>query len=61
MFPDAKTVIAAGWGEFHGLAGTDRLTQTYLMLYSPRDKRELEITKLILEEAVKYATFVPVR
>ena len=58
---DAKTVIEAGWGEFHGLAGGDRLTQTYMMLYSPKDKRELEITKLILEAAVKYATFVPNR
>jgi hypothetical protein len=56
---DAKTVIEAGWGEFHGLAGSDRLTQTYMMLYSPRDKKELEITKLVLEAAIKYAALVP--
>jgi len=35
------------------------LKQTYLMFYSPRDKKELEVTKLILEAAVKQATFVP--
>ena len=58
---DARTVIEAGWGEFHGLAGDGRLTQTYMMLYSPRDPKELEITKLILEAAIKYATFVPVK
>lgn len=56
---DAKTVIEAGWGEFHGLAGDARLTQTYMMLYSPRDSKELEVTRLILEAAIKYATFVP--
>ncbi len=55
---DAKTVVEAGWGEFHGLAGTPRLTQTYMMVYSPRDKKELEVTKLILEAAVKQATFI---
>jgi hypothetical protein len=56
---DAKTVIEAGWGEFHGLAGDGRLTQTYMMLYSPRDEKELEITKLILDAAIKYANYVP--
>ena len=56
---DAKIVIEAGWGEFHGLAGDARLTQTYMMLYSPRDEKELETTKLILEAAVKYATHSP--
>jgi hypothetical protein len=56
---DSKTVIEAGWGEFHGLAGDGRLTQTYMMLYSPRDENELKITKLILEAAIKYAAFVP--
>jgi hypothetical protein len=58
---DAKTVVEAGWGEFHGLAGGPRLTLTYMMLYSPRDKAELEITRLILDAAVKYATFVPIK
>ncbi len=43
------------------MAGGPRLTQTYMMLYSPRDKAELEITRLILDAAVKYATFVPIR
>ena len=56
---DAKKVIESGWGEFHGLAGDGRLTPTYMMLYAPRDQNELQVTKQILEAAVKFATFVP--
>lgn len=56
---DAKKVIESGWGEFHGLAGDGRLTNTYMMLYAPRDEKELLITKQILEAAIKYAKFIP--
>ena len=52
---DTKEVIEKGWGELHGLAGQDRAAKTYLMIYSPRNEMELEITKKILEAAVKYA------
>lgn len=58
---DAKKVIEAGWGEFHGLAGVERVTRTYMMVYAPRDEKELEITKQILEAAVKYAAYVPAK
>jgi hypothetical protein len=54
-----KTVIESGWGEFHGLAGDGRLTQTYMMLYSPRDEKELIINKHILDAAFKYANYLP--
>lgn len=56
---DAKKVIEAGWGEFHGLAGVERVTRTYMMVYAPRDEKELEVTRRILEAAVKYAAYVP--
>ncbi len=53
---DTKEVIEKGWGELHGLAGQGRAAKTYMMIYSPRDEKELAITKLILKAAVKYAT-----
>ncbi|MEP7322535.1 MAG: fumarylacetoacetate hydrolase family protein [Saprospiraceae bacterium] len=56
---DAKKIIEAGWGELHGLAGSDRLSATYVMIYSPRDEKELNITKQILEAAIKFATYIP--
>jgi 2,4-didehydro-3-deoxy-L-rhamnonate hydrolase len=56
---DAKKIIEAGWGEFHGLAGTERLPATYMMIYAPRDEKELLVTKQILEAAIKFATYIP--
>ena len=53
---DTKEVIEKGWGELHGLAGQGRAAKTYLMIYSPRTDQELQVTKLILEAAIKYAT-----
>jgi hypothetical protein len=53
---DTKEVIEKGWGELHGLAGQGRAAKTYLMIYSPRTGQELQITKLILDAAVKYAS-----
>lgn len=58
---DTKTVIEAGWGELHGLAGDGRAAKTYMMIYSPRDKNELAITQKILEAAVKYASTIPMK
>ncbi len=53
---DTKEVIEKGWGELHGLAGQGRAAKTYMMIYSPGDEMELEITKQILQAAVKYST-----
>jgi hypothetical protein len=56
---DAKEVIEKGWGELHGLYGqqfngNDALSDTYMMIYSPRDKKELMVVKGILNAAIKY-------
>lgn len=53
---DTKEVIQKGWGELHGLAGQGAAAKTYLMIYSPRDKKELDVTRQILEAAVKYSS-----
>jgi hypothetical protein len=53
---DTKEVIEKGWGELHGLAGQGRAAKTYMMIYSPRDSKELEIVKKILEAAIKYTS-----
>ena len=56
---DAKVVIESGWGELHGLAGQGfapgrELAPGYMMIYSPRTDKELEITRQIIEAAIKY-------
>jgi 2,4-diketo-3-deoxy-L-fuconate hydrolase len=56
---DAKVVIESGWGELHGLAGQvfapgRELAHGYMIIYSPRTKKELEVTKQILEAAIRY-------
>jgi hypothetical protein len=53
---DTKEVIQKGWGELHGLAGQGAAAKTYLMIYSPRDKKELDVTRQILVAAVKYSS-----
>ena len=55
---DTKEIIEKGWGELHGLAGQGAAAKTYMMIYSPRNEMELEISKKILEAAVKYASLV---
>lgn len=57
---DTKEVILKGWGELHGLAAAGtRAAKTYMMIYSPRNEKELKVTKQILEAAVKYQTYIP--
>lgn len=52
---DTKEVIEKGWGELHGLAAAGtKAAKTYMMIYSPRDEKEIAITKQILEAAIKY-------
>ncbi|MES2796803.1 MAG: fumarylacetoacetate hydrolase family protein [Bacteroidota bacterium] len=52
---DTKEIIEKGWGELHGLAAAGtRAAKTYMMIYSPRDEKEVTITKQILEAAIKY-------
>ena len=50
---DAVIVIERGWGESHPLAGvTMDLPKTYLLIYPPRDREELAVTKLLLDAAI---------
>ncbi len=56
---DAQVVITSGWGELHGLAGQTfapgrALAPGYMMIYAPRDKRELEVVKQIVKAAIRY-------
>ena len=48
---DAKTVIETGWGECHPLAGELHLPDTYLLVYPPRNDRELAVTARLLDAA----------
>ena len=43
---DTKEVIEKGWGELHGLAGQGRAAKTYMMIYAPRNERELAYYKI---------------
>lgn len=53
-------MIVKGWGELHGLAAAGtRAAKTYMMIYSLRDEKELNVTKQILEAAVKYQMTAP--
>ena len=51
---DAKTIIEAGWGECHPLAGKLNLPDTYLLIYPPRDEHELAVTARLLNAAVDH-------
>ncbi|MEH3156461.1 MAG: hypothetical protein PGN29_14365 [Gordonia paraffinivorans] len=54
---DVGTIIGAGWGERHPLAGRPflRLPDSYLFLYAPRDADELEIVLGIVARVVATA------
>lgn len=52
---DAAAVIAAGWGERHGLAGvTLGLPLTYMLIYATRDAHEVDVVARILDAAVTH-------
>lgn len=64
---DAKVLIEKNWAERHRLARTKPfigmvnmfgVAGTYSMIYGPRDERELETMKVILENSVKFMTGV---
>lgn len=52
---DTKVILESGWGELHGLSGNGPLIKTYMMIYSPRNEKELKIIKKILDAAIKYS------
>ena len=59
---DAKLVIDKGWGERHVLSGQlplaslrDAIPLTYIMIYAPRNKEELEVHRLVARSAVEWS------
>lgn len=51
---DAITVLNAGWGERHALAGLGPLPLTYLMIYAPRCVDELGVIGQLLKASIAY-------
>jgi len=54
---DVATIVTAGWGERHPLAGRPglRLPDSYLFLYAPRDPAELDTVLQIVARVVTTA------
>ncbi|OZD81975.1 hypothetical protein CH273_10810 [Rhodococcus sp. 05-339-2] len=54
---DAQRIIDAGWGELHPLAGRPPigLPEPYVLLYSPRDRHDVEQITRILYRIVETA------
>lgn len=53
--PDANAAIRAGWAERHGLAGvTLGLPGAYMMVYAPRDDRELSVVGRLLDASIAH-------
>lgn len=56
---DAQKVLDRGWGELHPLAGVQRaigLPPTYVLVYPPRDVRDLAPIHAVLTAAVRHMT-----
>lgn len=53
---DAQEVIAKGWGEQHPVARAGYLPPGIVMVYAPRDDRELEIVLDIVQAAFRFAS-----
>lgn len=55
---DAQTVISAGWGELHPLAGRPvlALPETYVFLYAPRHSDDADRIEQIIHGAISTAT-----
>jgi hypothetical protein len=54
---DAASVLGAGWGERHPLAGVlPELPSTYIYVYPPRDGAELAIVTQLLNAAIEHMT-----
>jgi Family of unknown function (DUF5519) len=52
---DAASVLDAGWGERHPLAGVlPELPGTYIYVYPPRDEVELAIVAQLLDAAIEH-------
>ncbi|MFD0367348.1 phospholipase [Streptomyces sp. NPDC059071] len=52
---EAASVVEAGWGEYHPLAG-DRLPRGTVLLFAPRDGEESEVCFGVLKSAHDFAS-----
>jgi len=52
---DAKHILVARWGEWHVLAGSDGNPTALVLVYAPRDIREVDICVGILEASCDFA------
>lgn len=52
---DAELVIEKGWGEWHPMIKRGILPPNMIMLYAPRNKSEMEVSKLILSRSYDFA------
>jgi hypothetical protein len=54
--PDAKMVVEKGWGERFPLSAMGMCHQSWVMVYAPRDERELEVVEQIVKAGIGYLT-----
>jgi hypothetical protein len=52
---ECNAVLEAGWGELHPLAASGQFHPTALMIYAPRDEREIETVLAITLAARSFA------
>lgn len=53
---DAKVVMDSGWGELHPLSSAGLMSSnTYMMIYAPRDISEIEVVKKIVRAGAVFA------
>lgn len=55
---DARIVVERGWAELHGLSGS-MVPASYVLVYSPRDREDLNAVTRILEATLDWATGKP--
>ena len=62
---DARQIITKGWGEKHRLSKPESsifkfksfgLTDTYIMIYGPRNEEEIETVGKILQSSIRFMT-----
>ena len=58
--PDAKQVIEKGWGERFPLSAMGICHRSWIMVYAPRDEREMEVVEEIVRAAIGWLTGVRV-
>jgi len=52
---EAEIIIEKGWGEWHPLIKRGILPPNIIMMYAPRDGKELDVAKFILGQSYSYA------